>query len=90
MIHRINQLAEGVGGFTPHDEQLEALHQAGLAAVSTGQRRVLHGVIDHEGGLNQIRLHPLLKGLHQQTAHGIRQSGHLKALCPHGSSRLGA
>ena len=38
LIHRIDQLTEGIGGLTAHDEQFKAFHEAGFAAVFSGQR----------------------------------------------------
>ena len=38
LIHRISELTEGIGMLTAHDEQLKPFHQAGFAAVRSGQR----------------------------------------------------
>jgi hypothetical protein len=44
-----------------HDKQLEALHQTGQRAVRLGQRGHVHGVVRHEGGLNQCAFATSLK-----------------------------
>ena len=55
-------------GLTSHKE-LEALHQARLGAVPLGQGRDLHRVVDHKGGLLQVRLHGSLKAGIQDMPH---------------------
>lgn len=44
-----------------HHEHLEPLHEALLRAVRLGQRRHLHGLVGHEGGLDQLALAAVLE-----------------------------
>ena len=62
------------------DKQLEALGEAGILGGALGQRGHLHRIHGDEGGLDQLLLHPLVKGLVQGGAPGALAALQIDAL----------
>ncbi len=80
LVDGIVELGEGVGELGVVDEQLEALGEPGVFGGALRQRGDLHGVHGDEGGLDQVLLHPLVKGLVQGGAPGALAALQIDAL----------
>ena len=68
LVHRVVQLAEGVGVLVPANEQLEALGEVRVASLLLGQRRHLQRVVDHERGMDELLLGHRLEDLGDELA----------------------
>ena len=52
LVDGVVDLGVGVGHLPAVHEELKALHVVGLAGLFLGQRRNLHRVVQHKGGLD--------------------------------------
>ncbi|RMS27317.1 hypothetical protein ALP71_05775, partial [Pseudomonas coronafaciens pv. garcae] len=68
LIFRVIKLGIGVGDFTTADEQFEAVGNARVVVVATGQRRYFERVLSNEVRLLQLVLDQLFENHHLQLA----------------------
>ncbi len=54
LVYGVIELCVGIGDFFAVDEELEALYEAGFAAVFFGQGRHFYGVVGEEGRLDEV------------------------------------
>ena len=70
LVDGVVELRVGVGVLVAADKEFEPVHDVPAARLQLGQRRILDGVVDDEGGLQELLLHEGVETLRQDLATG--------------------
>ncbi len=85
----VGELAEGVGDLHAAGERLPALGETLLGAMRARERRQLDRVVEHERGLDQLRLDELGEQVVGELRPGEPVGGHAQVALGDGRRKLG-